>query len=117
MTPATASPSLAPRSQHGKKLGILLSTSPRHPAFRHGINLASAALDAGVTVYLYCIDEAVSGVAHENLQALRSRGLNLFACAYAAQQRHLPTSDLAVYSGLGMVSDLIVNTDRFVSFN
>lgn len=70
-----------------------------------------------MTVYLYCIDEALPGVAHEQLQALRTRGLNLFACAYAAQRRNLATNNLAVYSGLGIVSDLIVNTDRFVSFN
>lgn len=100
-----------------KKLGVLLSTSPEHHNFRHGVNLASAALDLGVNVYLYCIDDAVRGVADPQLQALKARGLNLFACAYGAQRRNLPASDLAVFSGLSTVSDLVAGTDRFVSFN
>lgn len=104
-------------SLHGKKLGLLLSIRPEHPNFRHGINLAGAALEAGVNVYLYCIDEAVHGLADPQLQDLKARGVNLFACAYGAQQRNLPVSELAVFSGLSTVSDLVAGTDRFVSFN
>src|SRR5262245_56135954 len=103
-------------SLRGKKLGVLLSMSPEHHNFRHGVNFASAALDLGVNVYLYCVDDAVRGVADPQLQALKARGLNLFACAYGAQRRNLPASDLAVYSGLSTVSDLVAGTDRFVSF-
>lgn len=104
-------------SLRGKKLGLLLSTRPEHPNFRHGLHLASTALDAGILVYLYCIDDAVLGVGDPQLQSLRSRGLNLFACAYAAQRRNLPTNELAAYSGLSVVSELMAGTDRFVSFN
>ncbi len=100
-----------------KKLGILLSTRPDAPGFQHGLQLAEQALANGVTVYLYCIDEAVMGVADRRLQAMKARGLNLYACAYAAQRRHLPVSDDAVFSGLSIVSDLMAGTDRFVSFN
>jgi hypothetical protein len=100
-----------------KKLGLLLSTGPDTRNFRHGVNLASAALNAGVRVYLYCIDDAVLGLADAQLQSLRVRGLNLYACAYGAQRRNIPVSDLAVFSGLAIVSDLIAGTDRFLSFN
>lgn len=104
-------------SLRGKKLGLLLSTDPEHPNFRHGVNLAAAALDQGVTVYLYCIDDAVRGVEDAQLQTLRSRGLNLFACAYAAQRRRLPCTEFATFGGLGLVNDLIAGTDQFLSFN
>ena len=104
-------------SLRGKKLGLLLSTRPEHPGFRHGVCLAEAALSQGLRVYLYCIDEAVWGVADAQLQSLKARGLNLFACAYGAQRRHIPVSDLAVFSGLTVVSDLMAGTDRFLSFN
>ena len=104
-------------SLSAKKLGLLLSTRPESPSFRHGANLASAALDAGLKVYLYCIDDAVFGVADAQLQSLKSRGLNLFACAYGAQHREIATSDLAVFGGLTVVSDLMAGTDRFLSFN
>ena len=100
-----------------KKLGLLLSTRPDTRHFRHGLNLANAALAAGVMVYLYCIDDAVLGLADPQLQELKRRGLKLYACAYGAQKRNIPTSDLAIFSGLSLVSDLIASTDRFVSFN
>ena len=104
-------------SLRGKKLGLLLSTRPDQPGFQHGLGLAEAALDAGVDVYLYCIDDAVHGVENSKLQSLAGRGLKLFACAYAAQRRHLPITDKATFAGLAVVSDIIAATDRFVSFN
>jgi sulfur relay (sulfurtransferase) complex TusBCD TusD component (DsrE family) len=101
----------------GKRLGVLLSIAPEHPNFTHGLRLAEAALTRGLEVYLYCIDDAVSGVASPELQELKARGLKLYACAYAAQRRQIPVSEEAVFSGLSVVSDLMASTDRFVSFN
>ena len=101
----------------GHKLGILVSSGPGRANFRHGVQLADAALAAGSKVYLYCIDDAVLGLADEQLQALKPRGLNLYACAYGALKRNIPVSDLAVFAGLGVVSDLMAGTDRFLSFN
>ena len=104
-------------SLRGKKLGLLVSAPPDAPNFRHGLKLAEAALDAGVLVYLYCVDDAVSGVGNAGLQALKARGLNLYACAYGAQRRNIPLTDSAVFAGLTVVSDIIGGTDRFLSFN
>jgi len=101
----------------GKKLGLLVSASPDAPNFCHGLKLAEAAIDAGVTVYLYCIDDAVSGVGDTRLQSLKARGLNLYACAYGAQRRNIPVNDSAVFAGLTVVSDILGGTDRFLSFN
>ncbi len=99
------------------KLGILISCGPDRPAFRHGVQLARAALGRGVDVYLYCLDDAVAGVRDPDLQGLKPRGLKLYACAFGAQQRGLPVDDSAAYAGLTVVSDLVAATDRFVSFN
>jgi len=101
----------------GKKLGLLLSAAPDKPNFRHAIALASAAVKHGVQVYFYCIDDAVAGLDNQALQDLKAGGVNLFACAYGAQRRNLSLGDLATFAGLSTVSDLIANTDRFVSFN
>ena len=104
-------------SWHKKKLGLLLSTRPEAPSFQHGLRLAEAALQKGVDVYVYCIDDAVAGVGHPQLQALKARGLKLYACAYGAHQRHIPLSEQAAFAGLTVVSDLVAGTDRFLSFN
>jgi hypothetical protein len=101
----------------GKKLGVLLSTPPQHPNFIPAIALIRAALDAGVNVYFYCIDEAVHCVKTPEVQELRQRGVNLFGCAYGAHQHGVTVDDSAAFSGLTVVSDIIANTDRFISFN
>jgi hypothetical protein len=103
-------------SLSGKKLGLLLSSRPGTAGFEHGLRLAEAALRQGVDVYAYCLDDAVLGVGHPELQRLKAAGLKLYACAYGAQQRRLPLSDQAVFAGLTVVSDLVVGTDRFLCF-
>ena len=104
-------------AQAVRKLGILISVAPSHPNFHHGLQLATAALEAQDEVYLYCLDEAVRGVDDERLQTLKSNGLRLFACAFAAQRRKLPQNENALYGGLTMLNDVMAATDRFISFN
>lgn len=104
-------------SLRGKKLGILISCTPGEPNFAHGLGLAEAAVAQGVDVYLYCIDEAVAGIADAHLQKLKQGGVKLYACAYGANRRNLPLNDDAVFAGLTVVSDLMAATDKFVAFN
>jgi hypothetical protein len=101
-------------SLQGKKLGLLISAPPEHPNFQHGIRLAETAVRQGLSVYLYCIDEAVRGLVDPQLQGLKTQGLNLFACAYGAQRRDIPLSQAATFAGLTTVSDLMAGTDRFL---
>ncbi len=100
----------------GRKLGVLLSTGPDHPNFAPAVALMNAALDAGLRVYLYCIDNGVRAVATEPIQALKQRGASLFGCAYGAGHRGIATDESAAWSGLTILADVIGSTDRFVSF-
>ena len=100
----------------GKKLGLLLTAAPDKPSFQHGVALATAALERGVQVYLYCIHDAVKGVGDLRLQMLRQRGLVIYGCAYAAQQREMELTEVATFAGLGVLADIITGTDRFLSF-
>jgi hypothetical protein len=104
-------------SLRGKKLGVLLSAAPDRPGFQHGLRLAETAADAGVEVYLYCIDEAVRGLADPRLQSLAARGLKLYGCAYSAQRRRLPIDANSNWAGLALLSDLMAAADRMVTFN
>lgn len=101
----------------GKKLGVLLSAAPGEANFGRAIKLATTAIKRGVQVYFYCLDDAVAGLGDQRLREIKESGVNLFACAYGAQKRNLTGGDLATFAGLATVNDLIVNTDRFVSFN
>jgi hypothetical protein len=100
-----------------RKLGILISCLPDAPNFSRAVKLAQTALNEGVDVYIYCIDDAVPGVEKPELQELKNRGLKLYACAYGAHRREFPLSENAVFAGLTVVNDLVAGTDRFVSFN
>ena len=42
-----------------RKLGLLLSTAPSHSSVDIVVNLAEAAIQQGIEVYLYLIDEGV----------------------------------------------------------
>lgn len=68
-------------------------------------------------MYLYCIDDAVTGIGGSDLQSLKSAGLVLYGCAFSARCRNVPIDDLAAFTGLTIVSDLVAGTNRFVSFN
>jgi hypothetical protein len=107
----TTAPHLA-----GKKLGVLLTNPPAHPSFRPAVALMNAALDAGVRVYLYCIDEGVKSVASPEIQAIKARGASLFGCAYGAGHRKMAIDDSAAWSGLTVLADVVGSTDKFVSF-
>jgi len=100
----------------GRKLGVLLTTAPDHANFRPAVALMNAALEAGVRVYLYCIDDAVRAVDTPEIQAIKARGASLFGCAYGAHRRRLPVNDLAAWSGLTVLADVVGSTDKFVSF-
>jgi sulfur relay (sulfurtransferase) complex TusBCD TusD component (DsrE family) len=101
----------------GKKLGLMVSTNPGHPNLETALGLSSAALDRGVAVYLYLIDDAVSAVEDPRVQALAGRGARLFVCAYGCQKRRLPLSERATNCGLVVLTDIIAGSDRFVSLN
>ena len=85
-------------------------------AFECAYRLADAALQEGLQVYLYYMDEGVRGVGDKRVRALKAKGAQLFACAYSAQRRDIPIDESAVFSGLATVSDLMSGTDRFLSF-
>src|SRR5258708_4632943 len=100
----------------GKKLGVLLATPPNHANFKPAVGLLRAAQAAGVTVYLYCIDDGVTCVGTPEIQELKKGGASLFGCAYGAHRRNLSVDETAAWSGLTVVADVIGSTDRFVAF-
>ena len=109
-------PSVAAVPAQERSLGLLVSSSPTEPGFRHALELARAALKREITVYWYAVDEGVRAVDTGALRDLVQEGIRLFACAYGAERRRLPHHPHAVYAGLGVVSDLMSRTDRFLCF-
>ena len=101
----------------GRKLGMLLSTDPHHPNLESGLGLAQAALDRGVDLYLYMVDDGVRNIDDERVLDLGRRGAKLFVCAYGCQKRRRPLSERATNCGLVVLTDVINGTDRFIALN
>ena len=97
----------------------MVSTAPEHPNLETALHLSDAALDRGVGVYLYLIDDAVAALADHRVRDLPRRGARLFVCAYGCQKRRIPLrdADTVTYCGLVVLTDLINATDRFIALN
>jgi len=97
----------------------MLSTSSRHGNTKTVFSLIGAAMQEGIETYLYLIDDGVNHIGQIELNALENAGVRIFACAYSAQQRGIPThSDSKItFSGLVTLSDMIKGCDRFITFN
>jgi len=100
-----------------RSLGLLVASAPEGDGFRHAVGLARSALRRGIKVYWYAVDEGVRAVDSEALRSLADDGVRLFACAYGAERRRLPHHPHAAYAGLGVVSDLMSRTERFLMFS
>lgn len=99
-----------------RSLGILIAVSPSEASFDYGIGLARAAQREGVQVYLYLLDDAVKSASHTSVGDLVHQGVKVTGCAYAARRRHLDFNEKVTFGGLGLLNDIIANTDRFVGF-
>ena len=97
----------------------MVSSSPEHPNLETAVNLSKAALDRGAGVYLYLIDDAVAALSDPRVRDLPRRGARVFVCAYGCQKRRIPLEDVegVTYCGLVVLTDVMNNTDRFVSLN
>jgi sulfur relay (sulfurtransferase) complex TusBCD TusD component (DsrE family) len=102
-----------------QKLGVLLSTGLEHPNLETAVGLSDAALDRGVELYLYLIDDGVRVLDDPRIRALPGRGAKVFVCAYGCQKRRIPLDDTAgvTYCGLVVLTDILNGTDRFVALN
>lgn len=100
-----------------RMLGILLSTKPEHPNLVTAVGLCREALNRGIDVYLYLVDDGVYALDRPEIQDLSLRGAKLFACAYGAQRRGIPLSEKATFCGLVVLSDLVEGCERFVALN
>lgn len=102
-----------------RRLGLLLSTPPSHPSVETVVQLAQAALQRGVDVYLYLIDEGVKTVMDQRYLSLVNAGAKMSVCAYGCQQHGVPTVTVdsrISLSGLVVLSGIIDGCDRFLAF-
>lgn len=98
-------------------LGILVTASPATKEFGAFLSAAEENTASGQRVFAYLLHDAVEGIGLPRLQSLKDRGLVLHACALAATLRNIPNSDLAVFSGLATLGELISRCDRFMTFS
>ena len=104
----------------GKKLGLLLSTPPKHPNAETVARLSQTALEAQVQVYLYLIDEGVKNLENPIIRELTNAGVKLSVCAYGCQQHNVSTDGYGpdvTFCGLVVLSQIVTACDQFIAFN
>lgn len=102
-----------------RKLGLLLCSPPSHPSVETVARLAEAAIQQGVDVYLYLIDEGVKNTQDARYMRLLDAGIKMSVCAYGCQQHGVSTQVVdsrASLSGLVVLSGIIDKCDRFLAF-
>src|SRR6266850_2286657 len=72
-----------------RKLGLMVSTGPEHANLDTAVGLGRAALDRGAEVYLYLIDDGVTGVEDARVQGLAERVLHTGHAVVDQVQVHL----------------------------
>jgi hypothetical protein len=95
------------------KHGYLLLAAPRPEELSGLMNLWQTQLNDAQRVYVYALHDGVAWACVSALQSLRSAGLVLFGCAYAARRRSLPLADNATWCGLSVLADVLADTDLF----
>jgi hypothetical protein len=101
----------------GKKVGIMISADSGGASFERGLAAAEAAIRNSAQVYLYLIDNAVTGLGNPRIKQLKDAGVHLYACAYSLQRRHLNAPPEATLAGLTILSDVIASAEDFQSYN
>ncbi|MCS1410278.1 MAG: hypothetical protein M2R45_03470 [Verrucomicrobia subdivision 3 bacterium] len=99
-----------------QSLGILLAVSSDSSSFTRAIRLAKEAQAKDINVFLYLLDDAVVAASQPDIQNLAETGVKITACAYAAKRRSLHFADHITYGGLSILNDIIMHSDRFISF-
>lgn len=104
-------------SHPASALGIIVTVGPHDPEFSNFLSVAADHLNEGKKVYAYLLHDAVEGISHPVLQSLTAQGLVLHACALAASLRDVPNSDLAVFSGLVTLGEILQHCDPVLTFS
>ncbi|QSR88351.1 hypothetical protein [Methylacidiphilum caldifontis] len=96
-----------------KILTFILTVSKEDTKFQQFLEKLYFYQDKGYQIYVFCLDEGVKEI--DSLTSL-FKGIAVFGCAYATQARSLPIIEKATYGGLGLLADLIVESDIIIAF-
>ncbi len=98
------------------KIGILLSTHPDKNDGSRVQALVETALSRSDEVYLYLLDEGARFLQEDWIHNLVDRGVTVYTCAYAAQNRRLSDPGKTTFCGLVVLTQVIEGCDRFLAF-
>jgi len=101
----------------GMTFGVVAHASPESPSFQHAIHAIQTALKASCQVYVYLLDDAVTGVLESDVRALAQRGVKVSACGLAMEKRDLECPDDICPAGLTTLSDILFYADVVSVYN
>ena len=101
----------------GKTFGVVVHANPECPSFQHAIRAMQTALKASCQVFLYLLDDAVTGVDDTGVRSLAQSGVKVSACGFAMEKRNLECPDCICPAGLTTLSDILYYADVVSVYN
>ena len=101
----------------GITFGVVVHANPECPSFEHAIHVVQTALKASCKVFLYLLDDAVTGVDESGVRALVQRGVKVSACGFAVEKRDLACPDDICPAGLTTLSDILFYAEVVSVYN
>ncbi len=100
-----------------ESIGFVIKSPPDSNAFKRGTSLIREALDSGAAVYVYLLDAAVEDLRGNSFESLQKLGAKVCVCALALDKRGIECPDSMIPSGLTMMSDIMLHSNRMFLFN
>ncbi|MBI4377763.1 MAG: DsrE family protein [Nitrospinae bacterium] len=100
----------------GKKLGILLTTSPESENTFTVIKLSESALASGKDVHIFLMCDGVYNIHNEDFVSLVNKGASITLCAHNASERHVEEREGINFGSQYDHAHIVNESDRFLSF-
>lgn len=101
----------------GLKLGILLTTDPRHENTQTVIRLSETALARGAEVHIFLMCNGVYHAQDNRFQELAKLGAQLTVCGHNAKQRGVVKQPPCTFGSQYDLAQIVSRVDRFLAFN
>ena len=101
----------------GKRLGILLTTSPESENTFTVIKLSESALASGKDVHIFLMCDGVYNINDPRFKELANNGAKVIVCAHNAIERKQERKDFVVWGSQYDNATIVKECDRFLAFN
>lgn len=96
---------------------MVIKSPPQSYSFKRGMGVIREALASGGVVYVYLLDQAAEGVGSSQIHMIQKLGAKISVCAFALEKIGLECPETIIPSGLTVMSDIMLHSQKSFLFN